>query len=90
MKLQTDTEHQQDDADLRELFGNAAIDGDAGSVRSDEHAGQQVADDGRQTKAVGDVPEEKGDPQPDGKRENQVISVHAALPVWPDLGASIH
>ena len=76
MELQAHAEHQQDDADFRELLGKAAIDDEPGRVRADERAGQQIADNGRQAEAVRDVSEEKRDTQPGGEREDQVITMH--------------
>ena len=61
-----------------------------GRVRADERAGQQVADDRRQAQPLGDVAEDEGGGQAAGEREDQVVSMHAALPVLTVLGASIH
>ena len=44
MKLQADPEHQQDHADLGELFRHRGIDGEPGSIRAEERAGEQIAD----------------------------------------------
>ena len=47
VEVQPDAEHQQDDADLRELFRQVAIGDEARRVRPDDDAGQQIPDDGR-------------------------------------------
>jgi hypothetical protein len=52
VKLEADAEHQQDDADLRELLGERRVGREAGRVRPDDDAGEQVADDRRQPQPV--------------------------------------
>jgi hypothetical protein len=46
VKLQADAEHQQDDADFGELFGQRGVGDETGGVRSDERAGDEITDDG--------------------------------------------
>ena len=57
MKLQADAEHQEDDADLGQLFGHRRIDGKSGCVRTEQRAGDQIADDRRQAQPLRDVAE---------------------------------
>ena len=52
VELQADAEHQEDDADLGELLGEGGIGHEAGRVRPDQRAGEQVADDGREAEAA--------------------------------------
>ncbi len=47
VKLQANAEHEQDDADLGELFRNVRIGHEAGRVRADHDPGDQVADNRR-------------------------------------------
>lgn len=79
MKVQADAEHHQNDADLGELLGDGQIAAETRRVRPDEHAGEQVADDRRQSQAMGDVAADQGRAERGGKRRNQFeIAVHAA------------
>ena len=45
--MQPDAEHQQDDADLGELVGQALVGDEARRERSDHDAGEQIADQRR-------------------------------------------
>ena len=47
VELEADAEHQQNDADLRQLLGQRGVGDEAGSVRTDQRARQQVTDDRR-------------------------------------------
>ena len=47
-KVQADAEHQQDDADFRQLARQRLVTDEPRRERPDRHAGQQVADEGRQ------------------------------------------
>ena len=55
VEVQADAEHQQDDADLGELLGQLAVGDEAGRVRPDDDAGEQVADDRREAEPLRDV-----------------------------------
>lgn len=46
--MQADAEHQQDDADLRQLDRELLVRDEAGREGTDHDAGQQIADDRRQ------------------------------------------
>ena len=51
--MESDAEHEQDDADLGELIGDARIGYEAGREGADGDAGQQVANERRQAQAMG-------------------------------------
>ena len=55
MELQSDAEHEQHDADLRELVCDLVICHETGGMRADEMAGEEVADNGGQSEALRDV-----------------------------------
>lgn len=57
--MQADAEHQQDDADFGQLAGETGVGDEAGRKRPEHHAGQQVADDGRDAQPVGDGGEDE-------------------------------
>ena len=52
VKLQSDAEHQEDDADFGELLGHVPIGDESRRVRADEQAGDQIADDGGEPGAL--------------------------------------
>ena len=78
VELQPDAEHQQDDADLGELLGQRRVGDEAGRVRADQRAGEQVADDRRQAEPLREVAEHQRGGQAAGQREDQVVAVHRA------------
>jgi hypothetical protein len=57
MEVHPHAEHEQDDADLRELLREADIADKPRRVRPDHHAREQVADDRREPQPVRDQPE---------------------------------
>ena len=77
MKLQANAEHQQDDADLRELFRQRAIGDEPWRVWTHENAGDEVTDDGRESQPLRDVAANEGGDQTSGQGEDQVEFVHA-------------
>ena len=79
MELQADAEHQQDHANLRELLGELRVGDKAGRVRTDERAGQQISDDGRQPEPVRHVPERQCGREPAGEREDQIVGMHPVV-----------
>ena len=87
VKLQADAEHEEDDADLGQLLGDIGVGHEAGRVRTDERAGQQVADDGRQARALGEVAEDEGRGEAAGQRQDQIevvqVSGGGAVPPLP-------
>ena len=76
VELQPDAEHQQDDADLGELLGQRRVGDEAGRVRPDQRAGQQIADDRRQAEPLRDVAEHQRRREAAGQRQDQVVGVH--------------
>ena len=76
MELQADAEHQQDDADLGQLFGERTVRDESRCVRPDQRAGQEVTDDCRESDAAGDVPEQERGGQTSGDGENQIRRMH--------------
>ena len=79
VELQADAEHQQDDADLRQLLGQGRVGDEAGRVRADQRAGEQVADDGRKPEALRDVAQDQRGAEASGQRQDQVVCMHDAL-----------
>ena len=71
MKLQSDAEHQQDDADVGELLGEARVGDEAGRIRSDRHSGKQVADEGRESEPLREVTERQRGGETGRQREDQ-------------------
>ena len=65
--MQADAEHQQDDADLRQLRGEALIGHEAGGEGSDHHPGEEISGKRRDAQPMGDDPEQEG--QHDGADE---------------------
>ncbi len=63
-EMQADAEHQQDDADLGELAAQAPVGDEAGRVGTDEHAGDEIADERRQPQPVGAGPEDNASTSP--------------------------
>ena len=59
-EMQADAEHQQDDADLRELARERLVGDEARRRRADEHAGDEIADERRQTQPMGERAEHPG------------------------------
>ena len=78
--MQADAEHQQHDADFRQLAGQADIGDEARCGRTDQHAGGQVADQRRQAQFEGDHAENEAEAEGggDGGDEAEVV-VHRFL-----------
>lgn len=60
-KMQADAEHQQDDADFRELVRQLLVGDETGRERADDDAGKKVAGDRRQAEAMCDQPRQEGE-----------------------------
>ena len=45
MKMETHAEHEQNDPELGELFGDVRVGDETRCERPDQHAGEEVADD---------------------------------------------
>jgi len=71
--MQTDAEHQQDHADLRELVREGGVGDEAGRERADADAGDQITEQRRQPEPLRDHAErereyEAGDDRGDQRR----------------------
>ena len=76
VKLQAHTEHQQDHADLGQLFGYPRIGDKARRVGSDHQPCHQVPDDRRQADAAREVSQQQCDGETAGEREDQTVAGH--------------
>ncbi len=79
MELEADAEHQQHDADLGELLGEANIGDEAGRVGTDENAADEIADDRRQAEALRQQPKNERRREAAGQGRNEVEAVHRAI-----------
>ena len=66
--MQADAEHQQDDADLGQLRGEALIGDEAGGEGADDDPGEEISDKRRDAQPMGDNSEQEG--QDDGADES--------------------
>jgi hypothetical protein len=64
--MQADAEHQQDDADLRQLGGEVGIRDEARCERTYRDAGDQISDERRQAHAGGEESKGEGEDEADG------------------------
>ena len=78
MEVQPDAEHQQDHADLGHLRGERGVGDEARRVRSDDDAGEHVADERRQPEPLRDPAEDERDGKPAGESDDDREVVHAA------------
>ena len=76
--MQADAEHQQDDADLGELFGEILVGDIARRERADQDAGQQIADQRRDAQTLGERAEDKGEHEADNDGGNQRRMMHGS------------
>jgi hypothetical protein len=67
MKLEANAEHQEDDADLGELLRHRGVGDETRRVRTDEDAGEQIADDRRKAEALREVSEDECCREPAGE-----------------------
>ena len=79
MEVQSDAEHDEDDADLGKLLGEVRIGLEAGRVATDDDAGEEIADDGRESEPVGEVAEHKSRAQAAGQSQNELGVMHAEM-----------
>ena len=77
VKLQTDAEHQENDADLRKLLGERGVRDESRGVRTNKRSGEQVSDNGRKSEPLGDVSKNEGGSEAAGERENQIVRMHS-------------
>ena len=78
MEMHADAEHQQDDADFRELRCDAAVGDKARRMRADGDAREQVTDERRQSQAVRDPAEQKREREPAGEQRDDRQVMHAS------------
>jgi hypothetical protein len=78
VELKADTEHQQDDPDFGELLGKRRVGNEPRCVRSDQRAGQQIADDRRQPDSMCQIAEDQRDTEADRQRQNEIVAVHVS------------
>ncbi len=77
VKLEADAEHQENYADLGELFFDLLVGDKARRARADQEAGQQVADNRRKAEAKRDQAAHQGSGQAPGESDDQVeVAVH--------------
>lgn len=86
-EMDSDAEHQQDHADLRQLSGNLLIGYQAGSEGTEGHSSEQVAHDRWQPKATGDKSSQEGSAQPESDGADELAAVlQGELPTLSWLG----
>ena len=81
VKVQTDAEHEQDDADLGELRGEVRIRLKAGRVFAERDAGGEVADDGGEPATFRYQTTDQRGGKPEGERGDQRDVMHGVVTV---------
>ena len=79
VELQSDAEHQQDDADFGQLLGHVAIRHEPRRVRSDEQAGDEIADDRGEPGAMRGKAEHERRAKTAGQSQDQIEGVHPSI-----------
>ena len=79
-EMQADAEHQQDDADLGELACERLVGDEARRRRADQHAGDEIADERRQTQPMGERAEHPGESQRDDDGGDQGMGHRSGTP----------
>ena len=82
-EVQADAEHQQHDADLRELPARLDVGDEARRGGTDDDARDQIADEGRQTQPDGEEATDEGEGEADGESvaiERGFVSARERLP----------
>ena len=70
-EVQSDAEHQQDDADLGELLRERDVRDEAGRSRADEDSRQEVADERRELQPRGEQAQGEGQPEAHSQRRDE-------------------
>ena len=70
-EVHPDAEHQEDDADLRELRRELRVGDEPGRERADHDPREEVADERRQPQPESDVTPDEGEGEADGDRRDQ-------------------
>ena len=60
-------EHEENDADLRQLLRQSSVGDESGCEWPDDHAGNEIADERRQTQSRRGEPEDEREPDTGGK-----------------------
>ena len=76
VEVQPHSEHQQDDTHFRQLLGDRGVGSKAGSMRADGDAGEEVADDGRQSQLLRDEAEDECCGEAGCQRQDEVDVMH--------------
>ena len=66
---------------MGELLGEMRVGLETGRVSADGDPGEQVADDGRDTEAMGEVSQAEGGAQAAGERQDEIAFVHVEM-IW--------
>jgi hypothetical protein len=69
--MEADTEHEQDDADIRKLSRQPLVSHETGRKRADHDACDQVTNEWRDPQAMRNRPENKGQAYADDKGSNE-------------------
>ncbi|MGY4195181.1 hypothetical protein ACVIM9_004522 [Bradyrhizobium sp. USDA 4520] len=78
--MQADAEHQENDTELRQLGCQRLIGNEAGREGTDGHAREQITDQWRNPKALGDGSEDKSEAEArDDGRDQRCVMRHFAL-----------
>lgn len=80
MKMQADTEHEQDNARFRKFHGKVRIRDEPGRLRPDNNARHKIPDNGRKLQSLGDIPEYKGENKTSGQNFKKFVFVHSVPP----------
>ncbi len=70
-EVQPNAKHQQDDTDLGQLARQPTVGDEARRIGSDQHAGEQIADQRRQSQPVGGIAEPEGEDEAGGDGGDQ-------------------
>ena len=73
--MQAHAEHQQDDADLRQLGRKGGVGDEPGGVRTDSDARNQITDERRQLQPIGQHSEHEGQYEAPDQGGNQAVGM---------------
>jgi hypothetical protein len=81
VELQSDAEHQQNDADLRKLLGEGAVGDEAWGIGTDEQPRREISDERREPEPLRDVAAGQCGGQRASECEDETDGVHFRLSV---------
>jgi hypothetical protein len=89
VELKADAEHQQNDADLRQVLGQGCVGDESRRVRAHQRTREQVADDRRKADALGEVAQYQGRTKASRNRQDEIVTMHviASRVSWGAPGA---